>query len=153
VLLLTMGRLTSFCIDRKGQTMCSMFKTNLPFLALIVTLASIQIISVPLANANTPISNCVLGDSSKTGISITSCQYHLSDSPAGNRNYYLVVDVSYRASRPVGAVRFAFNIDGSMRYMVARPSVRQGAESQEFQLISPKQTVKKLVCWADQATT
>jgi hypothetical protein len=109
--------------------------------------------SIASARANTPATNCALGNSQKVGITITSCQYNLVDSPAGNANYYLVVAIKYVTSSPLTAVRFAFNIDGAMRYMVARGSLVKGANSVQFQLVSPKPTVQKLTCWADQAAT
>ena len=88
------------------------------------------------------------------GVTITSCQYSLRDSAADNLNYYLILDVKYRASRPVAAVRFVLTIDGARRYVVDRRQtpVRPGETVvQEFQLISPARSIKQLVCWADQA--
>lgn len=89
------------------------------------------------------------------GVTITSCQYSLWDSAANNQNYYLIVDVRYRASRPVAAVRFVLTIDGARRYVVdRRPAPVPPGETvvQEFRLISPAPSIQQLVCWADQAT-
>jgi hypothetical protein len=111
------------------------------------------LLAVP-AGANTPVQTCVLGNSSKANVTISSCQYHLIDSPAGAPNYFLVVEVTYGASRSLSAVRFAFDVDGAKSYMVARQSVQPGTPvSYEFKLVSPKTSVTKVVCSADQATS
>jgi hypothetical protein len=119
----------------------------------ILACAVSQALFATPAAADTPVQTCVLGDSSKANVSITSCQYHLIDSPAGAPNYFLVVDVTYGASRPLSAIRFAFNVDGTTSYMVARQSVAPGTSvSSEFKLVSPKTSVAKVVCSADQAS-
>lgn len=106
-----------------------------------------------LSDADTAPQDCQIRDSSAIGVAIGFCRYHLLDSAVNNPNYYIIVDLTYSVSHPVTAVRFVFNIDGNMRYMVDRRQVNPGQTgSLEFQLISPAQSVTQLFCWADQAT-
>jgi hypothetical protein len=123
---------------------------QLPLLVIALGMSKGAILSP--ASASTLTRDCRLGDSTHASVTITSCQYHLGDSPAGNSNYYLLVDINYTASRPVSAVRFAFNIDGQMRYMVARQNLQNGKASVHFQMVSPATTVTNVICWADQST-
>ena len=120
---------------------------------LVACATGLAHVAVP-AGANTPVQNCLLGDSAKAGVTIAACTYRLVDSPAGAPNYFLVADVTYSASRPLAAVRFAFNVDGTTSYMVARQKVVPGTPATyEFKLVSPKTSVPKLICSADQATS
>lgn len=97
--------------------------------------------------ADTPVHAGSLRASQVPGFRVSACSYQLADSKAGNKNYYLMVNVKYVVSKPVQAVRFAFDIDGAMQYTIGQ-HFQLGPGSQRFKLISPKPVVTNLTCSA-----
>jgi hypothetical protein len=110
-------------------------------------LATALALSVAAARAATPVHAGDVRPSAVPGFTIDSCTYYLADSKAGNRNYYLYVDVKYTASRPISAVRFTFHIDDAVQNAIWQ-RFAAGNGSHEFKLISPAPTISGLTCAA-----
>jgi hypothetical protein len=116
--------------------------TAAPALCAVLAIALV----VP-GRAETPVHVASLRASQVPGFKVSSCSYQLVDSKAGNKNYYLLVNVKYVVSQPVAAVRFAFDIDNVMQYTIGQ-NLRLGSGSQQFKLISPRSVVTNVTCSA-----
>jgi hypothetical protein len=103
---------------------------------------------VPFSPAAAPGSAAKIAPSAVPGFKITACTYQLIDSRAGNKNYYLMVDVKYKVSRPVAAVRYTFDINNAVQNMIGQ-HFKLGKGSQQFRLISPAAAVTTLTCTAN----
>lgn len=105
------------------------------------------------SGATTAPRQCELGDSSVANVTIRSCFFHLSDSDAGNTNYYLIVELSYTASQPIDAVRFAINAGTGKKYQIDRQHVSaHQVVNRTFQLISPGSTIDRVTVSADESS-
>lgn len=91
---------------------------------------------------------------SSLGVSITSCVYTLSDSPAHNPNYYVKVTIVYAISSQSAAVRFRCDL-GNGTQTVSQFGVSRSSPAQ-LTFISPFVTspspLTSVACAVDQAS-
>jgi len=124
-----------------------------------VTLAALLSCSLCLPSSAQPDSQpasvraCAAGQSG-FGVSISSCVYTTSASPAGNAHYYVNVTIVYTISGQAGAVRFRCDL-GNGGATVSQYGVSRSSPAQ-LQFISPFVTSRALssvACAVDAAST